>query len=91
MMTACLLGLIFAVASGFIDHEVMLIEHWICLIAYAAFLTFACMAILLPTSYLNKQMQNQMKRLIKRKEVYQRLVGDRRILTANPVTLTTRI
>ena len=57
LITACMLVFLFAAASGFVDFEVMRIEYWIFFIAHATFLTFACMAILLPTSYLNKQMQ----------------------------------
>ena len=50
-----------------------------------------CLAVLLPTSYVNMQTQYQMKRLIHLKEVYQRIIRDPSILRANPITLDTKI
>ena len=54
LIEACMLIFLFATASGLVDFQVMRIEYWITFTAYATFLTFSCMAILLPTSYLNK-------------------------------------
>ena len=47
-------------------------------------------AILLPSSYTNKQTQYQMRRLIFVRDVYQRIVRDPRLLKSSPVMHDTK-
>ena len=49
------------------------------------------MMILLPNSYLNKEMQLQIKKLLKIREVYQRILRDDEFIKANPVNIPNRI
>ena len=56
-----------------------------------AYLTIFVIMILLPNAYLNKEMMWQIKRLLKIKQVYQRLIRDDNLLRANPVTIKSRI
>ena len=90
IIAALMIALIFAVEMGFIHKELMNTEQWILFWVNTAILTLACFTILLPSSYINKQTQYQMKRLIFIKEVYQRIVRDQRILRSNPNTLETK-
>ena len=76
ILAAIMLTFIFAAEMGFIDKDLLNTEQWILFWVYAAILTLSCFIILLPYSYINKQTQYQMKRLIFVREVYQRIVRD---------------
>ena len=67
---------LFAVGSDLVSYTIMPHEFWVPFILSVAYYGTLCMAILLPTSYLNKQSQYQMKRLMKIREIYQRIVRD---------------
>ena len=47
--------------------------------------------ILMPNAYLNQEMEWQIKRLLKIKQVYQRIIRDDGMLKANPITINNRI
>ena len=49
------------------------------------------MMILFPNSFLNEEMMLQIKKLLKIREVYQRLLRDDEFLKANPVNIPNRI
>ena len=67
---AVMLLLLFSLGSGFIAGDFMSTKAWIVLAVHASILTTLLLLVMLPSSYVNKQTQFQMKRLIFLKEVY---------------------
>ena len=88
---AIMLLLLFALGSGFTSGDFMSTKAWIILAVHASILTTLLLIVMLPSSYINKQTQFQMKRLIFLKEVYQWIVRDKNILQQNPKRLDTKI
>ena len=86
-----MLLLLFALGSGFISGDIMSTKAWIVVAAHASILTILLLVVMLPSSYINKQTQFQMKRLIFLKEVYQWIVRDQSIVQQNPKRLDTKI
>ena len=58
---------------------------------FAAYFSIGCFTILLKTSYLNREIFVQMRFLIRRREIYSRLVRDPQMLRCNPTLITNRI
>ena len=83
--------LIFAVASFFVPYDIFNYEQWVSFLLHTLFLLVFILMILLPNSFLNKETEEQIKRLTRIREVYQRIVRDDEILRANPVTINNRI
>ena len=84
-LAALLYAFIFAQDSGIIREDSMN-EYTNALIRiYSSLLILIMLAILLPSSYTNKQTQYQMRRLIFVRDVYQRIVRDPDMIKCSPV------
>jgi len=70
----------FAVFSGFVSFHTLTTEQWVSFTCWSILILCMVMMILLPNSYLNEEMMWQIKRMIKLREVYQRLVRDPEML-----------
>jgi len=81
----------FAVFSGFVSFHTLTTEQWVSFTCWSILILCMVMMILLPNSYLNEEMMWQIKRMIKLREVYQRLVRDPEMLKMNPVRIQNRI
>merc|ERR1712113_104913 len=57
LVCAASLLFIFAVMSGIVESDILTIEQWISFKIYTAFLLISCLIIMLPTAYLNKEIQ----------------------------------
>ena len=86
-----MLTLLFALGSKLIDSDIMTTKSWIIFGIHAAFLTTSLLAVLLPSSYINRQSEWQIERLLRLREIYQRIVRDVRTLEQNPKRLSTKI
>ena len=75
-----MLALLFALGSGIISDDIMSPKSWIIFGIHAVVLTTALLIVLLPTSYVNKQTEYQLRRLIAIREIYIRIVRDARVL-----------
>ena len=76
LLCTIMLIFIFGVLSGAVDSEILSLESWISFSMFTAYLFISCLAILLKTSYLNREIFIQMRFLIRRREIYSRLVRD---------------
>ena len=82
----------FMVATGLgLDYDAFTIPQWALFASMYVYLLGFIMMILLPNAYLNKEMMWQIKRLLKIKQMYQRIVRDHHLLRANPSKLSSRI
>lgn len=69
-LCALLLTFVFAVLSGAVSKDALSTEQWISFSVYSGVLFVTLLCIMLPTSYLNKEIFVQMRFLTKRREVY---------------------
>ena len=86
-MVSIALMFLFAVASTMIDSDVLNKAQWFQFISTTMYFTVLILMTLVSTSYLNVEMEMQIKRLSRIREVYQRIVQDEEMLRANPVSI----
>ena len=86
-------GYLVIIGAGFsfIDQNSIELKYWVVLISWTTVLVLLCMAVLIPTSYINKQSLYQVRKFIMLRESYARLVRDQRILEENPLNLRNKI
>ena len=85
-------GFLFATASGLgLSFSVFNIEQWVSFSILFVYLGTFVFMFLMPNAYLNQEMEWQIKRLLKVKTVYQRIIRDDGMLKANPITINNRI
>ena len=85
-------GFLFATASGLgLSFSVLNIEQWVSFSILFVYLGTFVFMFLMPNAYLNQEMEWQIKRLLKVKTVYQRIIRDDGMLKANPITINNRI
>ena len=85
-------GFLFATASGLgLSFSVFTIEQWVSFSILFVYLGTFVFMFLMPNAYLNQEMEWQIKRLLKVKTVYQRIIRDDGMLKANPITINNRI
>ena len=85
-------GFLFATASGLgLSFSVLTIEQWVSFSILFVYLGTFVFMFLMPNAYLNQEMEWQIKRLLKVKTVYQRIIRDDGMLKANPITINNRI
>ena len=82
ILVGCSIALLFAVGSDFVDHSIMSSHSWIVLGIETSFFAFMCLLLLLPLSYINRQTQYQIERLLFLREVYSPFIRDERFLRA---------
>ena len=83
---------LFATASGLgLSFNVLTVEQWISFGILFVYLGIFVFMFLMPNAYLNQEMEWQIKRLLKVKTVYQRIIRDEGMLKANPITINNRI
>ena len=87
----CFVLVIVGSGFSFIDQNEIPLKHWIVLISWTGTYVVLSMAVLIPTSYINKQSLFQVRRLITIRESYVRLVRDPKILEDNPLNLRNKI
>ena len=81
----------FAVASGLgLSFSILTVPQWVCFSCFYLFFVVFIFMILTPNAYLNKEMHWQIKRLLKIKQVYQRIIRDDKVLKTNPVQILNR-
>ena len=83
---------LFAVGSGLgVSYSVFSIEQWVSFGGLFSYLCVLVFMFLMPNAYLNQEMEWQIKRLLKIKTVYQRIIRDDGMLKTNPITINNRI
>lgn len=87
VMVSVALMFLFAVASTMIDSDVLNKAQWVQFINTTMYFTVLILMTLVSTSYLNVEMEMQIKRLSRIREVYQRIIQDEEMLRANPVSI----
>ena len=64
LICACMLLFIFAIVTTLIHHENLNLAQWVSFGLSTTVLTISMLLVLVPTSYLNTEMEHQIKRLI---------------------------
>ena len=86
-----MLSLVFSVASTFVNSSIFTTEQWVSFLGFTHLLLVFLLMILLPVSYLNEEMLEQIKKLLYVRETYSRIVKDNGLIQANPNTVKSRI